>query len=194
MTKSSTKPDLIYNGTKLHWDGLGSWNASSGLPGYQEPKYQNLRDKGPIPEGLLRVPLAIGGNAKIIWYQREGHEIVESQMDRKHEIQSLQCIEHPWEKDQVVIFEQWGSNRVRLKKVSLTYPNCNHRAGFYLHDSTKGFSHGCIEVDTDFFRALRDYSRKHFGQEKSLLLEVKYIGDSTYGNTYKDQEVIVQCD
>ena len=42
-------PDLVYDGTKLTWDGIGAWNATSGLPGYQEPKYQNQRDKGPIP-------------------------------------------------------------------------------------------------------------------------------------------------
>src|SRR6185436_16121224 len=51
----------------------------------------------------------------------------------------------------------WGRNRVRLTPAnSATAHACApRRGGFYLHDSTKGFSHGCIEVEGKFFDALR---------------------------------------
>jgi hypothetical protein len=190
-----TTPDLVYDGTKLTWDGVGAWNATSGLPGYQEPKYQNLRDKGPIPEGLYRVPLTLGGSASVVSYKADrSGSIVEADLDSRSAIESLTCIKHPFEKGQVLLFQQWGSNRVRLEKVRLKHANTSHRSGFYLHDSTKGYTHGCVEVDTAFFPALRDYSQKNFATKSSLFLQVEYTGTTTYGKTLKDQEVVVQCD
>jgi hypothetical protein len=189
-----TAVDMVYDGTTLRWDGVGSWNATSGLPGDQEPGKQNLRDRGPIPEGIYKVPLALGGNAVVTSYQTDrSGRITEAKLDVNPAIESLTCVQHPLEKKQVLIFEQWGSNRVRLQKVRLKHANTSHRAGFYIHDSTKGFSHGCIEVDTDFFRALREYSRKHFATRKSLRLKVEYKGGTTYGNTTKVSSVIMQC-
>jgi hypothetical protein len=188
-------PDLVYDGTKLRWSGVGEWNATSGLSGYQEPKYQNLRDKGPIPEGAYKVPLTLGGNAVVTSYKRdESGDVVEADLDTRLAIESLTCIKHPLEKDQVLILENWGSNRVRLERVRVKNANTSHRAGFYIHDSTKGFSHGCIETDTDFFRALREYSGKNFASRGNLSLRVEYTGTTTYGGTKKESHVHVQCD
>ena len=57
-----------------------------------------------------------------------------------------------------------------------------HRGGFYLHDSTKGYSHGCIEVESKLFGHLRKYhdaSKKQF-----IILQVKYVaGKNTNGGT-----------
>lgn len=55
------------------------------------------------------------------------------------------------------------------------------RGGFYLHDSTKGYSHGCIEVEGAFFTQLRAYIK--INKEKRLKLQIKYSGGSTYGGT-----------
>ena len=67
-----------------------------------------------------------------------------------------------------------ANNETKLK--------CNPiRGGFYLHDSTKGYSHGCIEVDTDLLSELKNHS-KRTGLNR-LLLEVKYKGTTTYGKT-----------
>jgi hypothetical protein len=56
------------------------------------------------------------------------------------------------------------------------------RGGFYLHDSTKGYSHGCIEVDTKIFKYLRDY---HSSTKKQyVIFKVKYLpGRATNGGT-----------
>ncbi len=46
------------------------------------------------------------------------------------------------------------------------------RSGFYLHDSTKGFSHGCIKVEGLFFHLLRTYLKS--GKSKKLHLKISY--------------------
>lgn len=183
---------LTYNGTKLNWKGVGVWDASSGMPGYQEPKYQNLSDKGPIPEGTYSVPLRIGGNATVRTYRTQGGNLTEAYLDRRSEIQSLQCIQDPTS-DGVLLFQNWGSNRVRLQKLKLTHANTRHRDGFYLHDSTKGHSHGCVEVGTGFFDTLRDFATTHQGKVKSLVLTVKYEGNTTKGATQTGIAVVVKC-
>ena len=186
---------MVYDGTRLTWPGVGQWNASSGKTGYQEKRFQNLRDKGPVPEGTFQVPLAVGGQARVVSFERKADgTLADVQLDKLSTIERLTCIQHPFEADQHLISEEWGSNRVRLKKLSLAHANTAHRSGFYLHDSNKGYSHGCIEVDTDFFKSLREYSRAHFAARKFLILLVHYDGTSTYGNTKSDKRVFVQCD
>lgn len=57
------------------------------------------------------------------------------------------------------------------------------RSGFYLHDSTKGYSHGCIEVETTFFAALKSRA-KNSRSRNYFILKVKYVGNRvTNGGT-----------
>jgi hypothetical protein len=53
-------------------------------------------------------------------------------------------------------------HRIRFEPADeKTKRRCSHRrSGFYLHDSTKGYSHGCIEVQGSFFGALRSVIRE----------------------------------
>lgn len=54
--------------------------------------------------------------------------------------------------------------------------------GFYLHDSTKGYSHGCIEVEGRIFPQLRSFNRST--GKASLIIKVSYIkGKETNGGT-----------
>jgi hypothetical protein len=53
------------------------------------------------------------------------------------------------------------------------------RGGFYLHDSTKGFSHGCIEVEGSLITGLRNYKTKR----SYLILKVEYATSVTNGGT-----------
>ncbi|MCA9012617.1 MAG: DUF2778 domain-containing protein [Planctomycetaceae bacterium] len=192
--------DLVYSGTLLKWDTIGTWKATSGLPGFQNSMHQFKMDKGPIPEGRYSVPLKIGGNASLVNPKRDrAGNITESQLDVRSEIESLQCITDPRDHVTVLLFQNWGSNRVRLTKQRVKYSKAAHRDGFYLHDSTKGFSHGCIEVETAFFASLRNFSKsnpkKHF-----LSLEVNYgpgsltaPGVDTNGGTNTGVAVVASC-
>jgi hypothetical protein len=184
---------MTYNGQKLKWDGVGEWDATSGLDGFQEPKFQTLSDKGPIPEGTYRVPLKIGGNATVTTFKKDkaGH-VTTANLDTRSEIESLQCIANPTDRNSVLLFQQWGSNRVRLLKMRIKNPKAAHRDGFYLHDSTKGFTHGCVEVDTKFFTSLRNYSKTHT-KEQFVELKVEYSTSSTLGNTKTNKPVAAAC-
>jgi len=56
------------------------------------------------------------------------------------------------------------------------------RKGFYIHDSTKGFSHGCIEIQPSFFIALKSFVQTT--RRSSLVLKVAYVpGRATNGGT-----------
>lgn len=190
---------LIYSGEKLSWAGFGEWPATSGMEGYQSADNQHIVDTGPIPEGQYTLSLKIGGNATITSYKTDkAGRLTEGNLDVRSEIQSLACIKNPVDKkddpnDDTVIFPNWGSNRVRLTRVKLFGKNTAHRGGFYIHDSTKGFTHGCIEVGPGFFDVLREYAKNHGKRQPTLSLLVLYTDDTTRGKTKTGKPVVKQC-
>ncbi len=190
---------LIYSGEKLAWAGMGEWAATSGMIGYQSPDQQHIVDHGPIPEGKYTLSLKLGGNATVTSYKTDkSGRITEANLDGRSEIQSLQCIKNPADKkddptDDVVILSNWGSNRVRLARVQLFSKNTAHRGGFYIHDSSKGFTHGCIEVGSGFFDVLREYAKNNNKKLATLGLLVLYTDDTTSGKTKFNRPVVMQC-
>ncbi len=166
--------DLEYNGTTLTWSGHGSYKATSGMLGHQVPKDQCLPDEGPVPEGRYYVPLILGGAAKDDGSGR-------CNLSPSWQIQSIPrgkaagACEPYW--------ANWGHNRVRFEPADAATKNaCRpRRSGFYLHDSVKGFSHGCIEVDGRFFSQLRSFVKK--SKKRRLDFKIKYTTAGTYGGT-----------
>lgn len=79
----------------------------------------------------------------------------------------------------------WGRNRARMEPAdSATKSKCSPitRGGFYIHDSTKGYSHGCIETETRIFPLLRAYNKAT--NKSKIILRVKYNErGTTYGGT-----------
>jgi hypothetical protein len=158
--------DLVYNGVMLIWQGKSIYRATSGMPGHQTPSDQCLKDKGPVPEGNYSLTVSIGGAAKDDGTGR-------CKLEPSWKIQSIirgtdagEC-EPYW--------ANWGENRIRFEPTDAsTRTACNPvRSGFYLHDSTKGYSHGCIEVEGRFFNDLRNYAKAR--TSKKLTLQIKYL-------------------
>lgn len=162
--------DMKYDGQVLMWAGK-SYKATSGMPGDQNADKQHVPDAGPVPAGRYKVFIADLGPAKVsdaatctlapAW----GVEAIPRGRD------AGSC-EQYW--------ANWGRNRVRMEPMdrSKTFG----RGGFYLHDSTKGFSHGCIEIAGPFFTALRNYGQ--MTRRRHLILKVEYAAHrSTYGGT-----------
>ena len=180
MAKATIDYDLLYIGQSVIWVGKHTYPATSGLPGYQNAANQGIVDHGPIPEGLYSFPLKMGG---------VGHMTSTTTLDTGQGVQSLPA--HFTFRGQTYDNNAWGPDRVRLTTHHIDSPKNRHRNGFYLHDSTKGFSHGCIEISPHFFKHLRDYissgaaKRDH---RKNLYLRVQYLTDdiSTYGGTKVD--------
>ncbi|MCY2966691.1 MAG: DUF2778 domain-containing protein [Planctomycetota bacterium] len=142
------REDMLFNGTRLEWYGHGSFRATSGLPGHQNASQQSHSDEGPIPEGLYSFQVKLSQDANMI---------SKTQLDHREGIEHIPSVLHFHGGNYEA--RAWGSNRVRLSTVYIQDPKNRSRGGFYLHDSTKGYSHGCIEVDGDFFRKLRAYAK-----------------------------------
>jgi hypothetical protein len=166
--------ELLYNGKELTWKSQ-SYKASSGMKSYQLSKHQCLPDRGPVPEGNYYIPLIEGGAATDDGTGR-------CNLSPSWQIQTIPrgaaagACEPFW--------ANWGHNRVRFEPAdTATKIVCRpiKRGGFYLHDSTKGYSHGCIEVERALFTKLRAYIK--ISKKSHLNFKVKYSGGSTYGGT-----------
>lgn len=183
---------LLYDGQRLFWFPVGvgppmSYRATSGLPGFQTPANQCIQDAGPVPEGqyvlILRIDprdfardngagqcaLAPAWNIQRI--PRGGPAMLPPSAS------AANACEPFW--------ANWGENRVRIEPAdAATRRQCGaSRSGFYLHDSTKGYSHGCIEVEPAFFQDLR--RRVNPSRADRLSLTVRYAHTSTNGGTLR---------
>lgn len=153
------------------------------IPSRQLPKYQNLRD-APIPEGLWKIARLKGEmaeddgtgscNLKPSWRLEKIPRGEKATINNG----SIDC-ERFW--------INWGKNRIRLEPANaITKQRLKEfggRGGFYIHDSTKGYSHGCIETETRFFDDLYEKYGKN-GLKNSMLLRVNYVPNRwTYGGT-----------
>jgi hypothetical protein len=168
------KEEMLYNGTTLTWYGQGVFRATSGLPGHQIASDQSLSDVGPIPEGRFSFPLALAKDATMI-----GPGVLDLREGIEHIDSVLQYRGAGWRN------VAWGADRVRLSIETIDDPRNRGRGGFYLHDSTKGYSHGCIEVDPRFFLRLRGYVKlpsQSRGGRTRLYLKVKYPSPQTITN------------
>jgi len=174
--------DLVFDGQRLAWNGRRVYRASSGFPGFQDPVFQCVPERGPVPNGAYELRLRL--DPKPARDDGSGRcKLAPSKL--------LQRIPRgPAAGECELYWAQWGKNRVRVDPHDQkTRAACTtRREGFYLHDSVKGYSHGCIEVDPMFFLDLRVYMRairtRQAPPRDHLLLRVAYVpGRSTYGGT-----------
>ncbi|GAA4489077.1 hypothetical protein GCM10023094_50040 [Rhodococcus olei] len=187
---SDTETDMTYSGRYLYWHGnrpsivRGSllFPATSGLVGHQIALAQNQKDHGPLPEGLFALRAAVSpGQASVEAANRRGDN---STSNTEEGVQFLRI------GGQGIVDINWGTMRVKLNPLQ---GDMHKRDGFYIHNSRKGYSHGCIEVapsgdGVDFFAALLAYSNDP-KKKQYLKLRVKYSypAQDTVGNTFDPQ-------
>ncbi|WP_227814809.1 hypothetical protein [Nitrogeniibacter aestuarii] len=167
--------DMSFNGQRLEWSGSGTFKATTGMVGFQMPNHQCVPEFGPIPQGVYKVYVADRGIAQS---DKDGR----CSLSPAWGIQSIPRGEAAGNCEQ--FWMNWGHNRARLEPADGETRNaCSPvRGGFYLHDSTKGYSHGCIEVEPGFFPVLR--ARAAGATKGYFLLKVKYVADRpTNGGT-----------
>lgn len=173
------QPNMRYDGQAVHWPGVGTFKATSGFKwgpdDYQSPKYQCTPDAGPIPEGRYYFVLKEGGAAADDG--RGNCRLVPAR--------AIQTIPRGAQAGACETYwANWGNNRVALTPADAkTRHKCSpRRAGFYLHDSTKGYSHGCIEIEGRFFSVIRAKAAqpKH---PPRLVIEIRYSYAVTNGGT-----------
>ena len=171
---------LIYNGTHLSWIEGGKvierYPATSGMSGNQSPGNQCVKDAGPIPEGTYVLRLQynkqlIATVADPITCKLQAAKGIQQIPDGDQKKGTAHCTPY---------WNNWGSNRVQIDAYDTKARKACHgrRDGFYIHDSAKGFSHGCIEVKHDFFKKL--YALVNSDPENRLmLLNVDYSRTKT---------------
>lgn len=169
--------DMIYDGQVLTWQGRGKFKASSGLPNLQKPEVQCIPDAA-IPEGLYKIFLADQGTA-----QDDGRGLCN--LKPAWGIQKLP--RGPAAGICEPFWANWGWHRARMEPADIaTKMKCTPvmRSGFYLHDSSKGYSHGCIEVEGRLFSILENYRKT--SKKTSVIIKVAYVkGRPTNGGTKK---------
>lgn len=171
------KIDMYYDGQSLKWTDKGLiFKATSGMPNHQIPGEQCAQEKGPVPEGEYKVFISDHGVAKDdgrgICALKPSWGIQEIPRGTKAGV----C-EPYW--------ANWGNNQARMEPANeATKKTCAPaiRGGFYIHDSTKGYSHGCIEVEKNLFKHLRSYHSQT--KKQFIIIQVKYVvGRGTNGGT-----------
>jgi hypothetical protein len=197
------KLELIFNGRRLFDKShtFMSWGASSGLIGnkrkmiklgaetfyfqedYRYAYYQNLMDHGPLPEGTYRVMARLDPGHEYAHFRAKGCELEASgyieKIPRGGSLGGGPT--RTTAGDCEPFWQNWGNTRVALAPIKIAYPG---RSGFYLHDSTKGFSHGCIETETRFFEFLIRLVKSR--PRLTVTLHVSYPDGAmtrTYGGT-----------
>ncbi|MFR9781034.1 hypothetical protein ACL02O_34000 [Micromonospora sp. MS34] len=169
--------DLIYSGKLLFWHssipkavrpaGPLLFSATSGLLGSQIGLQQSVKDHGPVPEGLYTFFTHVNPRQNSVQAANLRGDGAISNTEEGIEFLPIG--------GNGPVRPEWGTFRVRLTPVR---GNMHGRGGFYLHNSRKGFSHGCIEVGKtadgdDFFAFLLAYSGEKTRRPK-LTLRVKY--------------------
>ncbi len=163
---------ILSTGNKVYWyagnygdksDLLHTFNASSGnrnatvintrtgeksKMNLQKSKYQYVKNGGPTVEGKYRINL-LPDPSRVA---KESQGILERNKEG-----GIEQIPEGYT-------QAWGNERVRLQPLSVKQPvdengvNRNRDINsFYFHDSKKGGTSGCTEVESDFFTVLKEY-------------------------------------
>lgn len=190
--------DLIYSGQWLYWKSNYPASMSTSSPrlfaatsgmrptpekdtkeNLQRALYQDKKNGGPIPEGVFELDVSIDSAQATV---EQANRLGPKALDRVSPgIQFLPVGPNGPNSD-------WGSMRARLEPKK---GDMHNRNGFYVHNSHKAFSHGCIEVGVtqtgqNFFTLLLAYA--HDPKRKRVLtLRVRYDSpdQSTLGTTYR---------
>jgi len=171
--------DMRYDGQKVTWNRQGTFKATSGLPGYQVRQQQCLPEHGPIPEGVYTID--VSGDPRPA--RDDGtHRCNLAWSPKLETIPRGAGICEP-------VWANWGRRRLALTPLDdHTRKACEtQRGGFFLHDSAKGYTHGCVEIEGRFFEVLRSYregmKRQILPWRSVLYLQVIYFFDVTNGGT-----------
>ncbi|HEY4935434.1 MAG TPA: RHS repeat-associated core domain-containing protein [Puia sp.] len=159
---------------------LYTFRGSSGLnDGYKDSrnsKYQKDKDKGPVPNGKYRINLIPDPN-------RIANNNADGSLTPSHDGGIEQIPERIYNSSRSAYWEYpgWGTWRARLNPLPGT--NLYGRDGlFYLHNSTKGFSHGCIECSPGIYNVLINY--RNAGKKYiDVIVDYPNNNTSTYGHT-----------
>lgn len=158
--------------------------STSGMPGAQSKDDTSKPDEGPIPEGDYSVDLrpdpervAQHNNGSMI--PGYGIEQIPPSTAPVRDEGEGEDYGGEWGEAPTYDIAPWGSWRARL--ISKKGTDTKKRTSFYLHNSHKGYTHGCIETCDDLLEEMKRLRKD--GQE-ALDVRVSYQDKTTKGGTF----------
>jgi len=152
----------------------------------QQAKYQRYSDIGPTPEGKYKINLSPDPDriAEADPHTGALKRNVDGGIERIPDF--VENTENPgshW------TYAAWGKNRARLEPIEVTGATAKDRDlnSFYFHDSEKGYSHGCTEVESALFTKLREY-REEGNQSIEVMVDYPNRNHRTNGGTKKEKK------
>lgn len=156
-TPTFDKPINIKPGQSAKFDGknltiyqdgkpIASWRAVSGNKDFQKSDFQNLKSKGPIPEGIY-----VARQEKLQYITSYG--LVVGLLNKGTWPGSLYS---------------WGSSRIALEASKET--NTFDRGGFYVHGGWEPGSNGCIDLTSQ----MDDFTKWFENNGHDLIINIKY--------------------
>jgi len=153
--------------------GLSDAKTDQGKMNLQKSKYQVVKNGGPTVEGKYKINL-IPDPDRVAKADNKGN-LLRNPEGGIEKIESIPVEDKP---GYVYTYEDWGNNRARLEPVSVMQPKDEYGReykrdlnSFYFHDSEKGYSSGCHEVEKSFFEVLNNY--RNDGNTE-IFVQVKY--------------------
>jgi RHS repeat-associated protein len=179
-----SEPWILYDGTNVTvYEGIfGNTNKSkvitksqgtSGYINHQVAEEQTTGGgyPGPVPEGDYKINLELDPNRVTV---------VDPESGGTNQAVGIQKIPKSVRLNNGYVQDMgfWGTIRARLERAPGN-PSIQ-RDNFYLHDSDKGYSHGCIETSkSKIFNALLNYRKQGI---KKIRVKVKYPSPKTKTN------------
>jgi len=142
--------------------------ATSGMEGYQSPDLDN-GEYGPVRHGEYRIDLSLDPKrwASIV---PSGENLAAANgVQRIRDYYTGPNGEH-------LVPAGWGTWRARLQPMNVS----TKRGNFYLHNSTKGYTHGCVETCDSLYNRFVTY---HDQGLAGIDVLVDYTTNSTNGGT-----------
>ena len=149
---------LRFDGKSLQWIENGQvtmrWAAVSGRPGYQAKEHQNVKDSGPLPEGLYI--------ARQDDFQRWEDTGLFNRAACLLQLINIKAGRWPG------CTMAWGTRRIGLLPHAGT--NVFGRKNFTIHGGTYPGSAGCI----DLTNSMESFAKEFLYYAKDMELEVRY--------------------
>jgi hypothetical protein len=159
---------ILATGNKIYWYGgkvgdkrnlLHTYKATSGYKGpdingkqldLQNSKYQRVRDGGPTAEGKYHINLKPSPD-RVAEADSKSGELKKNPDGGIEKIPDY--VANPNNPGFGWRYTEWGENRAALTPDKVTGATNAERDNnsYYVHDSEKGYTHGCTEVETELF-------------------------------------------
>jgi len=193
---------ILSIGKKIYWYSgqvgdkntklLATFKATSGYVGkdvngkewnLQKAKFQDVKGGGPTPAGNYHINLKPEPD-RVAKADSKTGELKKNPDGGIEKIPSF--VENPNKPGYGWSYLEWGKNRAHLEPDNVTGASNKQRDNnsYYFHDSEKGYTHGCTEVQTEFFDKLNEY-RDDGNEAIEVVIKYPSAESSTNGGTKK---------